>query len=67
VCLDLGLRFDDVFDIARLILGLDSESDPINRGIPAMGAQDRRRNNNEEIKRVSRDGIDRRDFLNCME
>src|SRR6202163_1938610 len=31
-----------------------------------MGAQDRSRNNNEEIKCVSRDGIDRRDFLNCM-
>jgi len=32
-----------------------------------MGARDRNRDNNEEIKRVSRDGIDRRDFLNCME
>ena len=32
-----------------------------------MSAQDRSRNNNGEIKCVSRDGIDRRDFLNCME
>jgi hypothetical protein len=32
-----------------------------------MGAEDRSRNNNEEIKRVSHDGIGRRDFLNCME
>jgi hypothetical protein len=31
-----------------------------------MGAHDRSRNDNEERKGASHDGIDRRDFLNCM-
>lgn len=35
-------------------------------GITAMGAHDRSKNDNEQRKGASHDGIDRRDFLNCM-